>query len=78
MPDLELLDIQKIMCEVVEDQHADRKFDSWTMESASALSCKVNTDTDSRLDSMDVINSNPNILDYFRSSANKEADKKAS
>ena len=27
---------------------------------------------------MDVINSNPNMLDYFRSSTNKEADKKAS
>ena len=48
------------------------------MEAASALSFRAHMDTDSRSDSMDTINSNPNIPDYFRSSTDKEAEKKES
>ena len=41
MPNLELLGILKVMSNVVDDQHVDRKFDYQTMEPASALSCRA-------------------------------------
>ena len=68
MPDIELLQILKIMCEVVEGQQADKKFDSKTMELSSTVSCRVNTDWESRSDNADVININLNMSDYFSSS----------
>ena len=43
MPDIKLLVILNIMCDVVEGQQANRKSDSQTMESASSPSCKVHT-----------------------------------
>ena len=48
------------------------------METTTTLSCIVNTENESRSNSMYVINNNPNMQDYFRSSLNKEADKRAS
>ena len=45
MPDIELLGILKIMCEVVEDQQAYRKSDPQTMEPTGTLSCRANMDT---------------------------------
>ena len=62
-----MLGILKIMCEVVEGQQADGKFNSKTVEPSIALSCKANTDQESRSDNVDVINTNSNMLDYFRS-----------
>ena len=58
-------------CEVVEDQQADRKFDSQAAEPTSTLNFRANTENESRSDSMDVPNNNPNISDYFRSSTNR-------
>ena len=66
------------MCDVVEGQQADRKFNSLTMELSSALSCKANTDWESRSDDTDVININSNMPDYFRSSTDREANKRPS
>ena len=76
MPDIELLSILKIMCDVVEGQQADRKFDSQTMEPSSAPSCKANTDWERRSDNMDVININSNMPDFFRSSMVREVGKR--
>ena len=41
--DTELLCILKIMCEVVEGQQVNNKFDSQTMKPSSAPDCKANT-----------------------------------
>ena len=48
MPEIELLDILKTMCTVVEYQQADRTFDSQTMKPFSNLSYKVHTHWKSR------------------------------
>ena len=77
MPDIELLGILKIMCNLVGKQ-ADRKFDFRTMEPSTALSCKVNTNWISRSDNVDVINIISSMPHYFRSSIDREAYKRAS
>ena len=41
------------------------------MELSSTLSCKANTDIEGRSDNVDVINSNSNMPDYFRSNTNR-------
>ena len=43
MPDIELLGLPKIMCEVVRDQQADQKFRFQTIQATSGSSCKENT-----------------------------------
>ena len=72
IPDIELLDILKVICDVTEGQQADRKFDSQTIESSSTLSNKVNTDIEGRSYNVDVINSNSNMQNYFRSRINRD------
>ena len=76
MPDIELLCIMKIMCEVVGDQQADRKFNSQTIKLSSTQSCKPNTDWEIKSDNEDVFTFNPNVPNYFRSSTGREADKR--
>ena len=78
MYDIELLGIPQIMCDVIEGQQEDRKFDSQTMEPSNATNCKANTDIDRKSYNTDVINSNSNMKDYFMSRANIHANKKAS
>ena len=53
MPDIELLDILKIISDVVEGQHADRKLESQVIELSSAYSCKNITDLDSSSDNVE-------------------------
>ena len=48
----------KVMCEMVECQQEDRKFDSQVMEPSNILSSKVKTNQQGRLDKADVINLN--------------------
>ena len=73
MPDIELLVILKITCEVIEDQQVGRKFDSQAMEPNGTLNCRASMENKSRSDGVDVINNNLNMSDYF--SANKETHK---
>ena len=42
------------------------------------LNCRTHTGDDSRSDNVGVINDNPNVSDYFRSSPNKGVDKETS
>ena len=76
IPDIELFYILKIMCDMAESPQANRKCDSKTLEQSSTLSCKANTDWQSRSDNANVIRINSNMLDHFRSSTSREADKK--
>ena len=64
------------MCEVV-DQQGDRKFDSQTVDSATALCCRTNMDTESRSHIMDVNNNNQNMPHGFRSNINGQTRKNA-
>ena len=77
MPDIEFLDILKIMFKVVEGKQADRKFDSQTMKASSAPNCKANTNWERTSDKADGISTSSNMPDYVRSSMDREADKKA-
>ena len=65
------------MCEVV-DQHAGRKFNSQTIQPSNSPSCKANKGKQNKTDNVDVNYANSNMSDYFRSSINKAADKRAS
>ena len=47
MPDIELQDILKVICEVVGGLQVDRKFHSQTIQMSSAPSCTANTDLES-------------------------------
>ena len=58
MSHVEMLGILKMMCKLVEGQHVDKTFNSQTMKPSSDLSCKANTDWESRPDNLDAINTN--------------------
>ena len=76
MPDIELLGILKITCDVVEDQQVGRKFDLEITEATHALNCKTHTVDDCRSDSTGITSNNANMSDYFRSSQTEEQTKK--
>ena len=80
MPDTELLDILKIICEVVGDQKTDRNFDSHTVQPSNGSSCKVNSGQWIEIGSVSVVHAYSNMPEYFRhfrSTINREADKRA-
>ena len=45
----------KLMCEVVGEQHADRKLDSQTIQPLNGSSCKANTDQQVKTDNTDAV-----------------------
>ena len=63
---MELLGIVKIMCDAVEVEQADSKFDSPTIELSSILGHKENTDIDCRTDNLDAAYSNSNMSSLFQ------------
>ena len=65
MPDIDLLNILKIMCEVGGDQQADRKFESQTIGSPNSPSYKANKGQQIKTDNIDVNDVNSNISDFF-------------
>ena len=77
IPDIKLLNKLQIMCEVLGDQSADRKFNSHTIELSSSPSCKANKGQQIKTDNTDVNDAKSNMSDYFRSSINEAANKRA-
>ena len=65
-----MLGILKILSEVVQNHQEDWRLNSQTMELIGGLNYKTHTGDNCRSDSMGVINNNPNMSNYFRSSAN--------
>ena len=78
MPDIELLGILKLMCEVVEDQLAGNMFDYQTIQPSSGYSYKANTGQQIKPDNVDIDNANSSMPSYFMSSINRSADKRES
>ena len=78
MPDIELLGILMITCELVGDQQADRKFDCQTALPSNGSSSKANTGQWLKTDNTDVVNASSTMPDSFRSRNNRTADKRAS
>ena len=78
VPDIELLDILKIFCEVMGDSHESKNFGSETIQVSSVLSCKANKVQQIKADNADASDANSNIPEYLRSSINRAADKRAS
>ena len=66
MPDIELLGILKITCDVVEGQQTGRKFYSQTVKPSCTLSHKAKKDWEIRSDNADVINTNPKHARSFQ------------
>ena len=77
MVDVEVLGILRITCEVIHNQQTGRKFDSQITWLTGVPICKADTAKDHTLDGWAANQTNVNMLDYFRSSANTEADKEA-
>ena len=75
LPDIKLLGLLNIMCEVPDQQQVARKFDSQTKEASSTTESRTNSTSSTNLGT----GSNClNIPDYFRSIANKETDMRVS
>ena len=75
LPDIILLGLLMIMCEVLVQQHMGRKFNLQTKEASSVTVSKLNSTSNSTLS---VTKNCINISNYFRCSTNKEADKRVS
>ena len=54
MLDIEMLDILKIMCEMIGGQYDNRKFDSQTVQTSISPSCKANRPQQINTDNIDV------------------------
>ena len=67
MPDIELLDILKIMCEVAGDQQAKGKFECQTIKPSNTPCCKANTGQQIKTENVDINDAKSNMPDYFRS-----------
>ena len=78
MPDIEMLDILKIMCEVMGGPHKSRMVSSQTMQASNGPSCKANKVQHIKTGYTDANNTNSNTPNYLRSSLNIAADKRAS
>ena len=78
MSDIELLDNLKITYELVGEKQADRIFDSQTIQPFNGSSFKVNTGQWIKTDNVDEVDANSIMSNYFRSSINRAADKRAS
>ena len=87
---MEFLNIIRVMCETMDNKTKDRKFYMQTRHVAGSQNCRTNRDLQTKLDpdyvSRDKTNisnyisfsaNKTHILDYFHSSDNKEADKRA-
>ena len=76
MPDIQLLNILRITCEVIGDLHKSRKINSQIIEASNNPSCKTSRALWHETDETGTQDNNTNIPDYFGSSTNKAADKK--
>ena len=75
MPDTELLNILKIMCEVMGDPHESRKSDLQTMKEPNSHNCKTIKAQLIKTDNEDVNDANINIPDYFRLASTEQQKK---
>ena len=78
MEQIELLNILKITCKVINDPLESRKFDSQLTEVSNSDNCTKNRALENKTDKVGTHDNNTNMPDYFRSSTNKVADKRAS
>ena len=78
LPDIKLLDILKIICETMEDQQADKRFDFQTIQPSNNPSFDTNKAQQIRADNVNVESANTNMTDYFGSITNRAAGNKAS
>ena len=76
MSDIKLLNILKVMCEVIGDPH-DGSFDSKTVQASNSPGHRTNRVPKMKTDKVDTNDTNANIPYYFRSSTKRAADKRA-
>ena len=55
-----------------------RMFDSQTIKASNSINCKANKAQQIKVTNVDVNDANSNMPNYFRSSINRAADKRAS
>ena len=73
MPDVKLLGLLKIMQEVLDQQEVGRKFNSQTNQTCGGLENRTNKSSTSNAGTT---NNCISILHYFRSSINREAERR--
>ena len=66
------------MCEVMEDPHKSRMLNSQTMQVANGPNCKANKAQQTKVDTVEVNDTNSNMPNYFRSSTDRAANKSRS
>ena len=71
IPDIELLNIVKIMCEVIGDPHESQKFDLQAIGVSKSPSCRRSRVPQNKTDKVDVNDTNAIMPDYFRSAPTK-------
>ena len=75
MPDFKVLDILKIMCEMMGDPHKSRVFDPQTVQEANSPTHKTKNIQQIKADTVDANDTNSNTPDYFRSGTKSAVDK---
>ena len=75
MPDIEVLNILRMICDVIGSPSETRKFYLQTIKASNDPSCKVNKASQINTDKVGANDTNANMPDYFRPSINREADK---
>ena len=78
MPDIELLSILRIMCDVIAEPHESQKLNSHTREVPNIPICRKNKAMWNETGRVSIHDCKINLPDYFRSITNKAEDKKAS
>ena len=71
MPDIELIGIIRVMCETIDNNKSDRKFDMQTRHASDSQNCKANRDPQTKPDADNASGNKTNILDYLNFCTNK-------
>ena len=76
IPAIELPSLLKITCGIISGPPESKKFYSQTMEMSDSPNCRTKKDLQVNEDREDVYDGKRKIPDYFKSSANRVADKR--
>ena len=78
MQDIELKNMLQKRCEAIGDPLESRKFNLQTIEVSNSPGCRINRSQENNTDKVDANDTKANMPDYFRSSTNRAAHKRAS
>ena len=77
MADIKMLNILKMTCDMIGEPHESSMFGSQRIKTSKNYSCRTNEAPQNETDKAGMCDDKINMPDYFRSTANKAADKRA-